>query len=149
MLPPRDTGEHEPTETRAPDGIARLSASLQEAIDLARDDATALALVKFKRTVMRAMREPEYDEDIADELDAIVERHMAETTAVYVRAAKRTTGSRSDALEANLRQAVTRLTGRVDELAQEQSRRDADRLRQRSDFIRARHPDSGDIGDGA
>lgn len=135
--------------TEATGEIDRLSASLQEAIDLSHDDQTALALLKFKRVILRAMQEPDYDEDIGDELDAIVERHMAETLSVYVRAAKRTSGVRVDVVEANLRQGVLRLTGRIEELVEEQSRRDADRLRQRSDFIRTRHPDANDLGDPA
>jgi hypothetical protein len=133
----------------AAEEVKRLSESLQQAIDLSRDDETALVLLKFKRIIVRAMQEPEYDEDIGDELDAIVERHMAETLSVYVRAAKRTSGARVDVVETNLRQGVLRLTGRIEELVEEQSRRDADRLRQRSDFIRARHPDANDLGDPA
>lgn len=74
---------------------------------------------------------------------------MVDTFSVYLQAVKRTATARSEVVEINLREGVVRLTARVDELVEEQSRRDADRLRQRSDFIRARHPDIDDIGGAA
>lgn len=150
-IPPPPPGMQTPAvEAKAPpevdEEIRALSAHLQEAIDLSLDDATALALIKFKRVVLSALQAPAYDEDLAIELDAIVERHLPATLDAYLKAAKRITGPRLDLIETNLREGVKRLTERVGEIIEEQSARDAEQVTQRGEFIQARHPHPGNPG---
>lgn len=140
-----DVNQETPPEVE--DEIKALTARLQDAMELTLDDTTALALLKFKRVVLQALRSPNYDEDLAIELDAIIERHLVVTVDAYTKAARRVSGGHRDVIEANLRASMGRLTGRLEEIMEEQSHRDADLVRQRGDFIRARHPKSGGMGE--
>jgi hypothetical protein len=124
-----------------PDDLIELTNQLQEAIDLSQDDETALVLIKFKRTVIEALKGPEYDGDLANELDAIVESHLPQTLYSYRRAARRKSGGQVMIIEVDLRETVARLTKRVEEIIAIQSKREADKMREIKYFIRARHND--------
>lgn len=74
-----------------------------------------------------------------------MERHLADTLAICVRAARRKDANGERDIEADLRTGIGRLTGRVEEIMAQQSARDADRLHEHSEFIKQRHPDDRDL----
>jgi len=131
------------------DEVKQVSASLQEAIDLAHEDDTALGLLRFKRTMLRALEHPDYDDDLAAELNAIIENHLPGHVGTYLKAARRISGARTSVIEANLTQGVGRLTRRIDEIIEEQSSRDEESLRRHGDFLRRRHSTEDGFGDQA
>lgn len=103
--------------------VQRMLAPLDEAMGLAFEESTSLSLMRFRRTILDALRVPEYDADHAAELDAIVERDLAIQLRAYLTSARNIVDGRASVLEAALRVGVDRLSERVDGIMEQQSKR--------------------------
>ena len=82
-----------------------------------------------------------FEADLADEINAIVDKHLDHAVARY-RLVRATLGSEEAAqADESLRRAAVRLTGRLHELREEQQHRDVSGIDEAARFIDARHPD--------
>jgi hypothetical protein len=103
--------------------LQRMLAPLDEAMDLAFEEGTSLSLMRFRRKILDALREPEYDTDLGDELDSIVERDLVVHLRAYLTAARNIVDGRASVLEAALRVGIDRLSERIEGIMDQQSDR--------------------------
>lgn len=103
--------------------VQRALSPLDEAMELALEEGTVLSLMRFRRTVLDALRHPKYEDDLAFELDAILERALPIHLRAYLTAARRIVDGRASVLEATLRVGVDRLSERIEAIMDQQRTR--------------------------
>jgi hypothetical protein len=100
-----------------------------------------VALHRLGRELI-ALSAQAFEADLADEINAIVDKHLDHAVARY-RVVRTTLGNEEGAqADESLRRALVRLTGRLHELREEQQHRDVSGIDEASRFIDARHPSS-------
>lgn len=104
--------------------MSALNLRIQRAADVCREDETSISLMTFKRTVLRALESPEYDDDLASRLDDAVERRAVDQLDAFM------TGRKAEPAEAEsrLRSEVERITSEVETILETQGERDIERL---------------------
>ena len=110
---------------------------------LAEDDAAVTALHRFRRT-LDGLSGREFHDDVARDLDMIVERSFPQLVAHYVSARGQATGRHGMEVDQVLAESVRRLTASLEDLGESQRRIDTDRLREHGDYLRNRHPVDAD-----
>jgi len=138
-----------PVQEAAPPPIRRLvpeadpfgpvDRDILRASRLAEDDAAITALHRFRRT-LDSLQKRQFHDDVAADLDMIVERSFPDLIVHYVSARSQATGAQGGEMDRILEETLQRLTSRLTDIADSQRRIDTDRLREHGDYLRSRHP---------
>lgn len=124
--------------------------NISRASRLADSDETITALHRFRRLLL-SMIHHEFSDELAIELDTIVERNFPDLIRRYVAAKQRAHGNENDEADRILTSSLIRLTTRMSDIDRQQSRAQTEQLRQHDDYLRQRHPVEddpfGSIGD--
>jgi hypothetical protein len=107
-------------------------------------DDVVLSANKLRRTV-NGLAASEYDQDIADELDAIISTRFENLCDAYFPAYAQASPERRLALDETLSNSLTRLNNALRDLADQQARRSEQAVAIQGRYIETRHPDEGMI----
>lgn len=119
-----------PEEDVHPEELQVLLNDLDRVIEACEEDATSLSVSRFKRLLIKAVNEADFDDDLAAQLDEIASEHIPNYTRSYLSAIKL---GRDDDIEAKMRRTIDVMSERISEIIATQ---------------RARYRDSFDINDG-
>jgi hypothetical protein len=120
-----------------------LFASLAVATNLADDEATILALFRFRQQV-ESLVGSALDSDFASEVDTLATMHTPELLEDYSKLRKGVVGPTGKLADQTLCETILRLTTRLKELAKAQEDRNMGELEVQGNFLRARHPVASD-----
>jgi len=126
-----------------PDPFGPVDRDILRASRLAEDDAAVTALHRFRRT-LDALQKRQFHDDVAADLDMIVERSFPDLIAHYVSARSQASGTQGGEIDRILHESLQRLTSRLTDIAESQRRIDTDRLREHGNYLRNRHPVDSD-----
>lgn len=137
-----DVSQPKPAHVRqltAEDAIEESDRRIMEATRVAQDDETVVALHRFRTTVI-ALASRKFQADIANEMNALVERNFPGLVSKFVSVRRHLTGSKAAEADRIMTEAVQRLTATLRDMAERQDAIDADRLREHGAYIKAKHP---------
>ena len=126
----------EAKEQEDPDELQLLLNDLDRVIEACDDDATSLSVSRFKRLLIKAMNEAEFDDDLADELERIAYVHIPNYTKSYLAAVK--LGKDSN-IEIKMRQTIDKMSHKVEGIIAEQRSRYRDKFDVNDNFVNERH----------
>lgn len=115
---------------------------LHAALSMARKESSSETeghLAAFEFAAHRAIKAATHDAFIADEVEAVLQRHAPAYLQQYTVARRRATANQIERLETSLKQTIDTLTERLRDLLESQSERDADHVDENEAFIRQRH----------
>jgi hypothetical protein len=122
-----------------PSRFQKQIAELSEVASVTDCEPLVVALHRYGREVQNLSRMA-FDSDLADEVDAIVDRHFDHAIDRYRLVRGSLTGVDGQRADEMLTRAIERLALRLQELQAEQQHRDVDGVDEAARFIDARHP---------
>jgi len=125
------------------DSLDKLDRAIAKAAALADDQSTVLALFGFRKERERLLDQP-FDRDLESEISVIVTSHFQELIKDYCDSRKLASPKTGARVDSALTETVTRLTKRLNEIAISQNERHIQDLETRGNYLRKRHPISGD-----
>jgi hypothetical protein len=143
---PPTTGTPAPVSSGSPG--ERVIDLTSRVIDATENDATIAEMFRLRRDLFTAVSR-EWDDDIANELEATV-RHCSAASTEYLALRGKTMGDAAVSMETSLLETARTVRGKLRDLTEQQGRRDAGSVATHETFIRRRHgPDDLHKGDQA
>lgn len=124
------------TKEDHPEELRKLLNDLDRLVEASEEDSTALSISRFKRLLIKAVHEADFDEDLAEELDKIALVHIPNYTKSFLSAIKL---GRDDDLETKLRETIDMMSTKIEEIVEEQRSRYRDGFNVQDGFVKARH----------
>ncbi len=126
----------------SPDELRMLLNDLDRVIQNCDDDATSLSISRFKRLLIKAVNEADFDDDLVEELNLIASVHIPSYTKSYLSAVKL---GKSDNIETKLRQTIDMMSKKIENIIVEQRSRYNNNFEVNDGFVKQRHDDDKDI----
>lgn len=123
----------------------RVIALTSRMIDVSEDDATIAEMHRLRKDLVDAVSR-DWDDDVANELEATV-RHCSAAAAEYIALRAKASGGAATDMEASALESARTIRAKLRDLVAQQGRRDAGAVATHETFIRRRHG-SGDLKKG-
>jgi len=128
-----------PEEDVHPEELQVLLNDLDRVIEACDEDATSLSVSRFKRLLIKAINEADFDDDLAAELDHIASEHIPSYTRSYLSAIKL---GRDDDIEGKMRRTIDIMSERISDIIATQRSRYRDNFNVNDGFVRNVHDKS-------
>lgn len=123
--------------------LDKLDRQIARTASLADSHETVMALFAFRKEYKR-LSTGKLDTDLETESDLITGAHFRDLLKDYSKTRQLCTGDAATAADETLRNTALRLTARLAEIAEQQNSRNVGSLSTTGNYIRGRHPVSGD-----